>query len=156
MADDGARTDGVIRRALLLEKLDLCLLFLLISVMAAEEEIHFSHWDVCILEPHKTQKSFLFVTVAWIVFLRPPFLATNIFSMCIIEINILPLLCVGHTLNNCFPFSNTAWAWRWEVFWPSSHHSIVWSWFLCRKLRGQLCSLYLSKLVILTAAKPFQ
>lgn len=57
MADDGARTDGEIRRALLLEKLALCLLFLLMSVMAGGEEIHSSHLDVWILEPHKTQES---------------------------------------------------------------------------------------------------
>lgn len=61
MADDGAGTDGVIRRALLLEKPELCLLFLLMPLMAQKEEIQFSHWDVWVLELLTLQlkKSFL-------------------------------------------------------------------------------------------------
>lgn len=158
MAGDGAGTDGVMRRALLLEKPELCLLFLLMLVMAQGEEIHFSHWDVWILEllTLPLMKSFPFVTVACIVFLRLPLLATNTLSMCSKERNALLLLCVGHAFNNCFPFSNKAWIWKQEMFWRSSCHSIAWSWLLWRKLCGQLCSICLPDLLVLPAVKPSQ
>lgn len=65
-------TDGVARRALLVEKPKLCLLFLLMPAMTWAEEIRLSSGAVWILEILILQlkKSFLSVTVARIVFFR--------------------------------------------------------------------------------------